>query len=126
MIQSLNGGENVYMIQQGIHTKMVTESGTQKFYVGTLAEFSAESWASYTIMDSLFDGVANGYLLKRPMCMSQSLISNPSFETGSTTQTYDLNLPTSWQLAGNTAAAGCSGENGYVKWRRRMGRVGSP
>jgi hypothetical protein len=60
MIQSLNGGENVYMIEHQAYTKMVTESGENAYYTGTLADFSADSWASYT--------KHSGYLLARPIC----------------------------------------------------------
>jgi hypothetical protein len=62
MIQSLNGGENVYMILGGSYTKMVTESCTQKYYSGTFVDFSADNWTTYTP-----SGQSTDYLMTKPM-----------------------------------------------------------
>ena len=52
-IQNLIGGEKVFLmvdgtIVDGIHTKMVSESGVAKYYTGTIDEFKPENWDKYT------------------------------------------------------------------------------
>lgn len=47
-IQYLIGGEKVYLMVDGIHTKMVSEAGVAKYYTGTIDEFKPESWDEYT------------------------------------------------------------------------------
>ena len=49
-IFTLADGSRVYAIQQGVFTKMVHETtGTAKYYSGTLAQFNANNWNSYTV-----------------------------------------------------------------------------
>ena len=52
-IQNLIGGEKVFLmvdgtVVDGIHTKMVSESGVAKYYTGTIVEFKPENWDKYT------------------------------------------------------------------------------
>ena len=52
-IQNLIGGEKVFLmvdgtVVDGIHTKMVSESGVAKYYTGTIDEFKPENWDKYT------------------------------------------------------------------------------
>jgi len=45
--QTLTTGEAVYLIQTEVHTKMVTESGVAKYYVGKIRDFRPGNWNSY-------------------------------------------------------------------------------
>jgi len=47
-IQYLMDGEQVYMIVDGIHTKMVTKTGVAKYYVGKMSDFNIEKWHEYS------------------------------------------------------------------------------
>ncbi len=56
-VKVLNGSESVYMIEQGIYTKMVTTSGVAKYYTGIITDYKPNNWGSYT-------NVGSNYLLK--------------------------------------------------------------
>ena len=45
--QRLNDGTEVFMIQDGGYTKMVTRNGVAKYYTGTLDQFNANNWNRY-------------------------------------------------------------------------------
>jgi hypothetical protein len=47
-IQYLIGGEKVYLMVDGIHTKMVSQAGVAKYYTGTISDFKPENWHEYT------------------------------------------------------------------------------
>ena len=47
MIQRLENGEKVYMIQESNHVKMVSESGVAKYYIGHILQFQPEKWNEY-------------------------------------------------------------------------------
>ena len=46
--RKLNDGQTVYLIEQTPYTKMATESGEERYYVGTINDFNPNNWNSYT------------------------------------------------------------------------------
>jgi len=59
-ISYLNTGELVYIGVEGPYTKMVTASGTAKYYSGPLSAFNPGSWSTYT-------SNTGNYLLSGPL-----------------------------------------------------------
>ena len=47
VIKSLSGGELVYIAKDDVYTKMVSQSGQAKYYVGIVSEFNPNNWANY-------------------------------------------------------------------------------
>jgi len=57
VVKALTTGEAVYMIEHQQYTKMVSESGVAKYYVGVIGQFDPNSWNSYA-------SAANYYILR--------------------------------------------------------------
>lgn len=47
LIKNLTNGENVYIIEDDIYTKMVTKSGVAKYYIGKIDKFNSLDWCNY-------------------------------------------------------------------------------
>jgi hypothetical protein len=58
-VRKLNDGTNVYMIEDDVYTKMVSENREEKYYRGTINQFNPSNWNSYTRTPG------NVYLLKK-------------------------------------------------------------
>ena len=56
-INNLLDGEIVYMIAEGMFTKMVSKTGVAKNYIGSISDFKAEKWNEYI-------DVGNNYKVK--------------------------------------------------------------
>jgi len=54
MIQQLDTGEKVYMIQENNYVKMVSESGVAKCFIGHILQFQAAEWSKYTNVGSRY------------------------------------------------------------------------
>lgn len=46
-IYTLPNSEKVYIIIDGEHVKMVSQSGEAKYYTGTINDFNADKWTDY-------------------------------------------------------------------------------
>ena len=92
-IKPLNGG-NVYMIEQGIYTKMVLESdaqawdqtsGTARYYTGHINDFSADKWDTYNDAGSnyILNLSPNYNILKQPLSYikGQAFLGSGSLNT---------------------------------------------
>jgi glycosyl transferase family 25 len=60
----LSHGEKVYGIQEGIHTKLVSESGQAKYYTGPLTAFQEKDWSASALVSSYLDAGQN-YKIKK-------------------------------------------------------------
>jgi hypothetical protein len=47
-VKDLDAAEKVYLIQDSQYTKMVSASGEARYYAGTIADFDAAKWSSYS------------------------------------------------------------------------------
>ena len=45
----LNDGNWVYMYYDGTYTKMVTDTGEARYYVGTISSFNSNNWSTYSL-----------------------------------------------------------------------------